>query len=164
MIRKATAITITVELSASGVSWGAGDAQISKDGAAFANTTNLPTELGSTAVYVLALTAAEVNCNWVTLRFTDAAITTKVLTIETTGETTGAVVTDASNSTTTFKTDLTSAVNDFWKDTLITFTTGNLAGQVKRVSGYNGTSKFVTANAAFTEAPANGDLFRLLND
>lgn len=163
MIRKATAITITVELSASGVTWDAGDVQLSKDGAAFANTTNLPTELGSTSVYSLALTAAEVNTNWITLRFTDAAITTKVITIETTGETTGSAVT-GTLTTTQFTTDLSSAVNDFYKDTLITFTTGNLAGQVKRVSGYNGTSNLITANAAFTEAPANGDLFRLLND
>ena len=163
MIRKATAIVVYPTF-ATGLTIAAGESQISKDGAAFANTTNLPAELGTTGVYPLTLTAAEANCNSFAIRITDAGSEVFFAEYKTTGETTGAVVTDGSNSTTTFKTDLTSAVTDFWKDALITFTTGNLTGQVKRVSGYNGTSKFVTANAAFTEAPANGDLFRLLND
>lgn len=163
MIRKATAIVVYPSF-ATGLTISAGESQISKDGAAFANTTNLPAELSTTGVYPLTLTTAETNCNSFAIRVTDAGSEVFFAEYKTTGETTGAVVTDGSNSTTSFKTDLSSVVNDFHKDSLITFTTGNLAGQVKRVSGYNGTSKFVTANAAFTEAPANGDLFRLLND
>lgn len=159
---KATAVTITVLLDATGVSWSAGDVQASLDGAAFANTTNLPSELGSTSVYTLALTAAELDCDFLTLRFTNGSITTTVERFATTGYPSGSAIT-GTLSTTSFTTDLSSSVNDYWKDALILFATGNLAGQVKRVSGYNGTSNIITVNAAFTEAPANGDMFVLVN-
>lgn len=162
MIRKATAIVVYPSF-ATGLTIASGESQISKDGGAFANTTNLPAELSTTGVYPLTLTAAETNCNSFAIRITDGGSEVFFAEYKTTGETTGAVVTDGSNSTTTFLTDLSSAVTDFYKDCLITFTTGNLAGQVKRVSGYNGGSNFITVNAAFTEAPANGDLFGILN-
>lgn len=162
MIRKATSIVVYPSF-ATGATISAGESQISKDGGAFANTTNLPTELGTTGVYPVTLTAAETNCNSFALRVTDVGSEVFFAEYKTTGETTGAAIT-GTLSTTSFTTDLASAVNDFYKDCLITFTSGNLAGQVKRVSGYNGTSNTITVNAAFTEAPANGDLFRLLND
>ena len=159
---KARAQTITFAASASGVSWDAGDVQISLDGAAFANTTNLPTELGSTAVYTLALTAAELNANWIHLRVTDAAITTLNITLETSGEPTGAVVADGSNTAQSFETDLSEATSDYWKDALILFTSGSLINQIKRVAAYDGSSKFITANTPFTGAPSGGDLFVLI--
>lgn len=162
MIRKATAIVVYPSFG-TGLTISTGESQISKDGGAFANTTNLPAELSTTGVYPLTLTAAELNCNAFAIRITDGGSQVFFKEYETTGETTGSAVT-GTLSTTSFTTDLSSAVNDFYKDCLITFTTGNLAGQVKRVSGYNGTSNIITANAAFTEAPANGDLFRVLND
>ena len=34
--------------------------------------------------------------------------------------------------------------NDYWKDVLILFGTGNLAGQIKKVTGYIGSSKIFT--------------------
>jgi hypothetical protein len=75
----------------------------------------------------------------------------------------GAVVSDAGNSATSFKTDLSEATNDYWKDTLLLFTSGALAGQVKKVSSYNGTTKVITVASAFTGTPAAGDTFLLIN-
>jgi hypothetical protein len=75
----------------------------------------------------------------------------------------GAVVSDAGNSATSFKTDLSEATNDYWKDTLLLFTSGALVGQVRKVSGYNGSTKVITVASAFTSAPAAGDTFLLVD-
>lgn len=75
----------------------------------------------------------------------------------------GQVVTDAGNNALTFKTNLASTTTDAFKDCLIRFETGALAGQVKKISAYNGTTKFVTVLTAFTAAPANTDQFSLEN-
>jgi hypothetical protein len=73
------------------------------------------------------------------------------------------VVADGSNTATTFETDLTEATNDHWKDALLVFVTGSLAGQVKKITAYNGTTKFVTFTSGFTAAPSGGDKFILVN-
>jgi hypothetical protein len=75
----------------------------------------------------------------------------------------GAVVSDAGNSATSFKTNLTETTDDYWKDTLLLFTSGNLAGQIKKVSAYNGTTKVITVSSAFTGTPTAGDTFLLIN-
>lgn len=162
-MNKATAQTVYLVFG-TGLTISAGESQISKDGGAFANTTNLPAELATTGVYTLALTAAECNANHLMIQISDAAVVILNQPFETSAEPTGAVVADGSNTASTFETDLTSAVNDYWKDALIVFTSGALQYQVKRVSAYNGTSKFITANTPFTAAPSGGDLFRLLID
>lgn len=51
----------------------AGDIQVSKDGGAFANITTLPTEIGTSGVLPVALSATEMNADRVTVRFHDAA-------------------------------------------------------------------------------------------
>lgn len=76
---------------------------------------------------------------------------------------TGSVATDAGNSATSFKTDLSSSVNDFWKDTFLVLTSGTLAAQVKKVTGYNGTTKIITVSGGFTSTPADGVTFILVN-
>jgi len=76
---------------------------------------------------------------------------------------TGAVVADGANTASTFETDLSSSVNDFWTDALLLFTSGSLAGQVKKITDYNGTTKFVTVGSAFTAAPSAADTFVLVN-
>lgn len=73
-----------------------------------------------------------------------------------------AVVADGGNSSSTFKTSLTDATTDKWKDTYCRFLTGSLAGEVKRVLGYNGTTKVLTTRA-FTGTPAATDEFELVN-
>jgi hypothetical protein len=76
---------------------------------------------------------------------------------------TGAVATDAGNSATSFKTDRSETVNDFWKDALLVLTSGTLAGQVKKVTAYNGTTKIVTVQGGFTSTPADAVTFALIN-
>lgn len=76
---------------------------------------------------------------------------------------TSAVVADGGNSATAFKTGLSSAVNDYWKDCLIVLTSGALAGQVKRCTAYNGTTKVLTVSGGFTSTPADDITFSVLN-
>jgi len=51
--------------------FGAGESQISKDGGAFANTTNLPTYIGN-GVYNIVLTATEMQAEFINLSFIDS--------------------------------------------------------------------------------------------
>jgi hypothetical protein len=76
---------------------------------------------------------------------------------------TGTIVDDAGNSTTVFKTNLTSAEDDYIKDAYIKFTSGADINQVKKISAYNGTSKIITT-AAFTDEPAENDTFVIINE
>lgn len=145
-----------------GIIFVAGDVRISKDGGAFANVTNLPAEIGSTGVYGFNLTAAETNCSWIHVLVIKAgSMYPKSFGGAMSDQPAAAVVTGT--SATSFVTNLTSIVDDFWKDSLVVFTSGALAGQVKKVTGYNGTTKALTFTAGFAAAPANGDLFILVN-
>jgi len=76
---------------------------------------------------------------------------------------TGAVVSDSSNSATSFKTNLTQTTDNFWKDAWCKITSGALAGQVKQITGYNGTTKFITVSGGYTSTPAAGVTFELIN-
>jgi hypothetical protein len=76
---------------------------------------------------------------------------------------TGAVATDGANSATSFKTNLASAVNDFYEDMLLVLTSGALSGQVKRVTAYVGASNIITVAGGFTGTPADGVTFALIN-
>ena len=71
-------------------------------------------------------------------------------------------VNDASATTTSFVTALTSAVDDFYNDKILVFIGGALTGQARIISDYNGTTKAVTFDEATTSAPANGDGFIIL--
>lgn len=75
----------------------------------------------------------------------------------------GLVVTDAGNTSQTFKTNLTESIDDYWKGTFVRFDSGSLLNQVKKVVAYNGTTKFITTDIAFTSTPSNNDLFVLIN-
>lgn len=77
---------------------------------------------------------------------------------------TGAVVNDAGNGSAQFKTDLADATNDVHKDKYIQFTSGTLSGQVKRVTAYNGTTKFLTVSTPFTATPSAADTFKFINE
>lgn len=72
-----------------------------------------------------------------------------------------ATVVDTSPAANAFKTSLASSVDDFWRDQLIVFLNGNLAGQCRLTSAYDGSSAKLTV-AQFTQAPANGDKFYLV--
>lgn len=49
----------------------AGDVQISKDGGAFANVTNLPTRIGTTAIFSIVLTATEMQATTIVVQLVD---------------------------------------------------------------------------------------------
>jgi len=139
------------------------DIQISKDGGAFANATNGASELGSTGRYKVDLAAAEMDAVAVHVKISKSGMDDVDVILTPDFYESGAVVADGSNAAGTFKTDLSSATADFWKDALLRFTSGSLAGQVKKITAYNGTTKFVTLNSAFTAAPSTGDRFVLVN-
>lgn len=78
-----------------------------------------------------------------------------------TGVTTGAV-NDASATTTSFVSNLSSSVTDNFALNAIVFTSGALTGLVRKISAYNGTTKAITLSAALPSAPANGVTFMIL--
>lgn len=84
--------------------------------------------------------------------------------LSTTVTKTGSVISDGGNSATAFKTDLAETTTDHYKDALIKITSGTLAEQVKKITAYNGTTKFVTVQGGFTAAPAAAVTFEILND
>lgn len=68
------------------------------------------------------------------------------------------------NSATTFCSSRTEATNDFWKDCFVRFLTGGLSGQVRKVTGYNGSTFYLSfSSPGFTAIPSNGDIFELVN-
>ncbi len=71
-------------------------------------------------------------------------------------------VNDESPSATSFITSLTNSTDDFYKNAVLTFTSGNLNGQSRRISAYNGTTKTITLDPALTSAPANSDNFTIV--
>jgi hypothetical protein len=76
---------------------------------------------------------------------------------------TGVVVTDASNSIISFKTDLASAVDSYCVGSFLKFTTGNCINQTRKISNYGGTSKLLLVTSGFTEIPTVGDRFIIIN-
>lgn len=75
----------------------------------------------------------------------------------------GAVVSGEGTSVTTFKTNLTSEEDDYIKDAYLKFISGENYNQVKKVSAYNGTTKYVTT-LAFTNVPQVDDAFVIINE
>jgi len=80
------------------------------------------------------------------------------------GLTTGVIVDHASNSATTFSTNLAGADN-FWNNALILITSGALAGQVKEIGDFADADGFVTLTSgqAFTAEPAADVTFTIIN-
>jgi len=67
----------------------AGDVQISKDGGALANTTNLPSVIGSSFLWSLTLTATEMTAAQIAVAIEDAAVEDQLVLIETYGNASG---------------------------------------------------------------------------
>jgi hypothetical protein len=70
----------------------------------------------------------------------------------------------ANGTTTSFVSNLSSAVDDFYNEKTIVFTSGALTGQSRIISDYNGTTKTITVDTRepFTSAVQSGDEFILL--
>jgi hypothetical protein len=122
-----------------------------------AKTDNLPASpaaVGSamtlTSAYDAAKTAAD--------QTTADDIFTAVLDVPTTS----AATNDNSATTTSFVTNLSSTVTDFYKDAALVFKNGVLTNQSRKISAYNGSTKAITLATALTSAPANGSGFVIL--
>ncbi len=72
-------------------------------------------------------------------------------------------VIDASATTTTFITGLDSAVDDFYNDSMLVFTDGALAGQVRSIVDYVGATKTIVLEEPLTSAPVNGVAFTIVS-
>ena len=72
-------------------------------------------------------------------------------------------VIDAAATTTTFVTGLTSSVDDFYNDSMLVFTDGALAGQVRAIYDYIGATKTIILEEALTSAPVNGVAFAIVS-
>lgn len=71
-------------------------------------------------------------------------------------------VSDTTPTSTSFSTSLTNSINDFYKNSVLTFTSGNLNGQVRRISGYNATTKEITLDPSLSIPPSDGDVFTIV--
>lgn len=70
-------------------------------------------------------------------------------------------VNDISPTAGAFNTGLTQ-VDNFWNDSLLSFTSGSLQGQTKPVTTYVNANGRFTFDEPFTSAPANGDNFTII--
>lgn len=75
---------------------------------------------------------------------------------------TGTVVDDAANSSSTFETDLTETADDYYVGNVVAFSSGTNISQARRISAYNGTTKFITVSPAFDAEPDAADAFFIL--
>lgn len=71
-------------------------------------------------------------------------------------------VNDLSATTTSFVSNLTNTTSSFYRDKVMVFISGPLAGQARVISDYNGTTKAITLDEALSSAPADGDEFLIL--
>jgi hypothetical protein len=70
-------------------------------------------------------------------------------------------INDASPTTTSFDTNLTEAGTDAYKNREVHMTSGNAAGEIGKISDYNGTTKVLTLNPGLSTTPANTDTFTI---
>lgn len=76
---------------------------------------------------------------------------------------TGSVVADVGNTASTFKTDL-AVTDDTYNRAWIRFTSGNLTGEVSKVTDFVDATNFISVASAFSEAPGDGDDFEIINE
>lgn len=85
--RKSTALTVSFPIYGNALTPQTGvaglDSEISKDGAAFADCTNEATEIGTTGIYTLALTAVEMAADRVVVQVKTTSQGTVVIAIDT---------------------------------------------------------------------------------
>jgi len=72
-------------------------------------------------------------------------------------------VDDASATATSFVSNLTETVDDYWNEKVINFISGNLVGQSRVIYDYDGTTKTISVEEAFTSAPDNSSEFIILS-
>lgn len=165
---------------ATGLSFVAGDVKISQDGSAFVNTTNLPSEIGSTGVYTLTLTAAEMQAEDIVIAFVDQTATKAwmdlAVLIEATAwrtstneiqiweiDDTGAAPTATSFEAMIIMGTERTAV-DAYKDRQIIFISGAEAGSVAFIESSDAgvSSRAFTVTQIPTGAPSDGEQFVII--
>lgn len=75
------------------------------------------------------------------------------------GDIISASVNDGTPGVTSFITNLSQSIDNFYVDQIIRFSSGTLEGIVRPIIAYNGTSKLLTISEPLPQAPANGDDF-----
>lgn len=106
--------------------------------------------------------AAGENFVVVYLEFTSSRPTIVLILLDPTPSVITGSVNDASATTTSFVTDLSRSDDDAYNDAFILFRTGALAGTVRQITDYVGSTKTVTVDA-LPSAPANGVEFVIVN-
>jgi hypothetical protein len=148
----------------------AGDVKVSKDGGAFTNLGTLPDAHPASGKSVrVQLSATEMEATFLVIDFIDQTSPKEwedqrliVMTELARGAIAGTVVADGSNTATTFDIGSTAA-DDVFNDRLLVFTTGALAGQIRKVTDFIAATDFIVVGTAFTAAPSAGDKFVLIN-
>ncbi|MCR4293626.1 MAG: hypothetical protein NUV76_12205 [Candidatus Kuenenia sp.] len=76
-----------------------------------------------------------------------------------------AIVADAGNGQSQFKTNLASAVDDAFKGGWVQFDTDVLADlPPRKIASYNGTTKWIILTSGFPTTPINGAIGRIINE
>jgi len=70
-------------------------------------------------------------------------------------------INDATPSTTSFDTNLTEADTDAYVNREVHMTSGDAAGEVSKITGYNGTTKVLTLSPGLNTTPSNTDTFTI---
>jgi hypothetical protein len=137
----------------------AGDTKISKDGAAFANTTNGFTHTGS-GVYALVLTATEMDADTVAVVVVDQSgpkvWKDRVLMLENTPLRSGILRQSVAQAGAAGSITLdagASATNDFYNGALVALVSGTGAGQARVIRDYTGASKVAAVGRNWVTNP-----------
>lgn len=75
---------------------------------------------------------------------------------------TQSTINDLSPTNTSFKTALTNSTDNFYNNAVLTFNSGVLNGQTRRISTYDGTTKKITIDPALSDIPSDGDSFTIV--
>jgi hypothetical protein len=142
------------------------DSEISKDFAGFADCTNEATEIGSSGVYYLDLTSTEMACQSFTIcvKTSTSGAKTTIIARKTwragSSLETGAAQAGASTSITLASG--ASATTNIYVGFYIRIATGTGAGQVRKIVGYNGTTKVADVEAAWGTNPDSTSVYAIL--
>lgn len=145
----------------------AGDTQVSKDGGAFANTSNGFAYEGN-GIYSLALTASEMDADVVLVTVVDSAAKVwkdHLLQVETLRSADGVLRQElaAAGGASTITLDSgASAVNDFYKGCLVAIVGGTGAGQCRAIRSYVGATQVATVGRAWATNPDATSLYVIL--
>lgn len=75
----------------------------------------------------------------------------------------GYVISNDANTQIYFATSLTETQTNFWQGCYISFTSGQLKDQTRKIGLYDGSTNFITVAAAFTGTPVHNDTFVIVN-